>query len=110
MSPTRTIRYSRFLISFIISVSYLNLNLAFNSIYRSPVDAGLRLGLHETFRTRHRRLLNTSCTLDSCPVTTGNCHHFYNKRSSTEVLEFNNIGHNLSFYGEMAAITSMKSE
>ena len=53
MSLKRTIRCSIFLISFITSVSFLNLNLAFNSIDRSPVDAGLRLGLHETFRRRH---------------------------------------------------------
>ena len=46
--------------------------------------------------------------LDLCSVTTGNCHHLYNKTSSTEVLVFNNFGHNLSFYGEMAAITYMK--
>ena len=53
MSLKRTIRYSIFLISFITSASFLNLNLAFNSIDRNPVDAGLRLGLHETFRRRH---------------------------------------------------------
>ena len=70
MSLKRTIRYSIFLISFIASVSFLNLNLAFNSIDRSPVDTGLRLGLHETFRRRHGRLLNASCALDLCPVTT----------------------------------------
>ena len=74
------------------------------------MDAGLRLGLHETFRACHGRLLNASCALDFCPATTGNCHHFYNKTSSTEVLEFNNFGHSLRFYGEMAAITYMKSE
>ena len=34
----RTIRYNIFLISFIISVSFLNLKLAFNSIDRSPMD------------------------------------------------------------------------
>ena len=110
MSLKRTIRYSIFLISFITSVSFLNLNLAFNSIDRSPVDAGLRLGLHETFRRRHGRLLSASYALDLCPVTTGNCHHFYNKTSSTEVLHFNNFGYNLSLYGEMAAITYMKIE
>ena len=58
MSLKRTIRYSIFLISFITSVSFLNLNLAFNSIDRNPVDAGLRLGLHETFRRRHGRPLS----------------------------------------------------
>ena len=110
MSLKRTIRCSIFLISFITSVSFLNLNLAFNSIDRSPVDAGLRLGLHETFRRRHGRLLSASYALDLCPVTTGNCHHFYNKTSSTEVLQFNNFGYNLSFYGEIAAITYMKIE
>ena len=41
MSLKRTIRDSIFLILFITSVSFLNLNLAFNSIDRSPVDAGL---------------------------------------------------------------------
>ena len=55
MSLKHTLRYSIFLISFITSASFLNLNLAFNSIDRSPVDAGLRLGLHETFRRRHER-------------------------------------------------------
>ena len=45
-----------------------------------------------------------------CPVTTGNCHHFCNKTSSTEILYFNNFGYNLSLYGEMAAITFMKIE
>ena len=74
------------------------------------MDAGLRLGLHETFRRRHGRLLSASYALDLCPVTTGNCHHFYNKTSSTEVLQFNNFGYNLSFYGEIAAITYMKIE
>ena len=98
------------MISFITSVGFLNLNLAFNSIDRNPVDAGLRLGLCETFRRRPERLLSASCALDLCPVTTGNCHHFYNKTSSTEVLQFNNFGYNLSFYGEMAAITYMKIE
>ena len=110
MSLKRTIRYSIFLISFITSASFLNLNLAFNSIDRSPVDAGLRLGLHETFRRRHGRLLSASCALDLCPVTTGNCHHFYNKTSSTEILHFNNFEYNLSLYGEVRAITCMKIE
>ena len=110
MSLKRTIRYSIFLISFITNVSFLNLSLAFNNINRSPVDTGLRLGLHETFRRRHGRLLNASCALDLCPVTTGNCHHFYNKASSTEVLELNNFRHNLSFHGEMASITYMETE
>ena len=104
MSVKCTIRYSIFL----ISVSFLNLNLAFNGIDRSPVDAGLGLVLHETFRRRHGRLLSASCALDLCSVTTGNCHHFYNKTSSTEVLHFNNFGYNLSLYGEMAAKTYMK--
>ena len=112
MSLKRTIRYSIFLISFITSVSFLNLNLAFNSIDRSPVDAGLRLGLHETFRRRHerqmRRQMCVRCAL--CPVTTGNCHHFCNKTSSTEILYFNNFGYNLSLYGEMAAITYTEIE
>ena len=64
MSLKRTIRYSIFLISFITSVIFLDLNLAFNSIDRSPVDAGVRLGLHETFRTRHGHLFSASCALD----------------------------------------------
>ena len=76
------------MISFITSVSFLNLNQAFNSTDRSPVDAGLRIVLLETFIRRHGRLLSASCALDLCPVTTGNCHHFYNKTFSTEVLEF----------------------
>ena len=37
------------MISFITSVSFLNLNLVFNIIDRSPVDAGVRVGPHETF-------------------------------------------------------------
>ena len=86
MSLKHTIRYSVFLISFLTSFSFLNLNLAFNSIDRSPVDAGLGLGLHKTFRRRDGSILNVSCTLDLCPVTTGNCHHFYGKTSSTEIL------------------------
>ena len=53
---------------------------------------------------------NASCTLNLHTVTKWNCHHFYNKTSSTEVLEFNNFGHNLSFYGEMAVITYIKIE
>ena len=100
MSLKRTIRYSIFLISFITSVSFLNLNLAFNSIDRNPVDAGLRLGLHETFRRRYGRPVSASCALNLCPVTTGNCPQFYSKTSST----------NLSLYGKMAAITNMKIE
>ena len=52
MSLKRTLRYSIFLISFITSVSFLNLNLVFNSIDRSSVDTGLRLVLLETFRRR----------------------------------------------------------
>ena len=110
MSLKRTIRYSIFLISFITIVSFLNLNLAFNSIDRNPVDVGLSLGLHETFRRRHGCLFSASCALDFSPVTTGNCHHFYNKTYSTEVLHFNNFGYNLSLYGEMAAITWIKIE
>ena len=74
------------------------------------MDAGPWLDVHETFRSGHGRLLSASCVLDLCPVTTGNCHHFYNKTSSTEVLQFNNFGYNLSFYGEIAAITYMKIE
>ena len=74
------------------------------------MDAGLRLGLCETFRRRPERLLSASCALDLCPVTTGNCHHFYNKTSSTEVLRFNNFGYDLSLYGKMAAIKYMKTE
>ena len=100
MSLKRTIRYSIFLISFITSVSYLNLNLAFNSIDKNPVDAGVRFGLHETFRRHHGRLLSASCTSNLCPVTTGNCRNFYNKTSST----------NISLNGKMAAITNMKIE
>ena len=100
MSLKRTTRFSIFLISFITSVSFLNLSLAFNSIDRNPVDAGLRLDLHETFIRRHGRPLSDSCALNLCPVTTGNCHHFYNKTSST----------NLSLYGKMPAITNMKIE
>ena len=46
--------------------------------------------------------------LDLRPLTTGNCHYFYNKISSTEVLHFNNFGNHLSCCGEMAAITYMK--
>ena len=100
MSLKRTIRYSIFLISFIASVSYLNLNLAFNSIDKNPVDAGFRFDLHETFRRHHGRPLSASCTLNLCPVTTGNCYNFYNKTSST----------NISLNGKMAAITNMKIE
>ena len=76
MSLKRTIIYSVFLISFVTSVSFLNLNLAFKSVDRSPADAGHRLGLHETFRRCHGHLLSASCASDLCPVTTGNCHHF----------------------------------
>ena len=103
-----TIRYSIFLIPFIISVSFLNLNLAYKNIDRRPMDPGLKLGVHEAFRKRHGRLFNALCTLKIYSVTTGNCHHFCYKTSSTEILEFNNFGHNLSFYGEMAEITFMK--
>ena len=78
---------------------FLNLNLAFKSI-DNLVDAGLRLGLHEKFRRRHGHPLSASCALNLCPVTTGNCHNFYNKTSSS----------NLSLYGKMAAITNMKIE
>ena len=113
MSLKHTFRYSIFVISFITSISFLNFYLAFNSIDRSPVDAGLGLGLHETFRRRDgrdERLCSASCALDLCPVTTGNFHHFYDKISSTEVLHFNKFGYNLSLYDEMAAITYMKIE
>ena len=68
MSLKHTLRYSIFLISYITSVSLLNLNLAFNTIDRSPVDALLGLGLHETFRRRDGRLLSASCALDLCPI------------------------------------------
>ena len=81
MSLKRTIRYSIFLISFITSISFLNLNLAFNGIGRSPVDAGLRLELHETFRRRHGRLLSASCALDLCyvqlKVENPFCYYFF---------------------------------
>ena len=87
-SLKHAIRYSIFLISFITSVSFLNLNLALNSIDRSPVNAGLGLGLHKTFRRRDGRLLSASCALDLCRITTGKCHHFHDKTSSTEVLNF----------------------
>ena len=52
MSLKHTLRYSIFSIPFIASVSFLNLNLAFNSIDRSAVEAELGLGLHETFGRR----------------------------------------------------------
>ena len=68
MSLKHTLRYSIFLISCITSASLLNLNLAFNTIDRSPVDALLGLGLHETFRRRDGRLLSASCALDLCPI------------------------------------------
>ena len=58
------------------------------------MGAALKLGVHKTFRRRHRCLLNVPCTLNLHPVTMGNCHHFYYKTSSTEVLEFKNFGHN----------------
>ena len=74
------------------------------------MDAALGLGLHETFRRRDVRLLSASCALNVCPVTIGNCHHFYDKTSSTGALQFNKFGYNLSLYGEMAAITYMKTE
>ena len=108
MSLKHTLRFSIILISFITSVSFLNLNLAFNSIGSSPVDARLGLGLHETFRRYDGCLLSASCALDLCPVSTGNCHHFYDKTSLTEVLHFNKFGYNLSLNGEMAAITYME--
>ena len=41
-------------------------------------------------------------------MTTENCHHFYYKTFSIEGLEFNNFGHNLSIYGEMAETMYMK--
>ena len=72
------------------------------------MDTRLKLDVYETFRRRHGRPLNASCTLNLRPVTTENCHHFYYKTSSIEVLEFNNFGHNISIYGEMAATTCMK--
>ena len=96
MSLKCTIRYSIFLISF-ISVSFLNLNLAFNSIDK-PVDAGLRLAYMRSSEDIMDILWVPHVHL--CPVTTGNCHNFYNKTSST----------NLSLYGKMAAITNMKIE
>ena len=72
------------------------------------MDTGLKLDVYEMLRRRHGCLLSISCMLNLCPVTTENCHHFYYKTSSIEVLEFNNFGHNLSIYGEMAATTYMK--
>ena len=75
---------------------------------KSPINEGLKLGIHKTFRTRHGRLLDTLCTLDLHPVTTGNCHHFYYETSSTVVLECSNFGHNQSFCGKIAGITYMK--
>ena len=77
------------------------------------MDAGLGLGLHETFRRRggrDERLCSASCALDLCPVTTGNFHRFYDKISSTEVLHLTKFGYNLSLYDEMTAITYMKTE
>ena len=89
MSLKRTIRYSIFLISFITSVSFLNSNPAFNSIDRNPVDAGLRLGLHETFRRRHGRPLSTSCALNLCPVTTGkHLHWFFVSKNKTYIYRY----------------------
>ena len=110
MSLKRTLRYSIFLISFVTSVSFLNLNLAYKNIDKNPMDTGLKLDVYETFRRRHGRLLKASCTLNFRPVTTENCHHFYYKTSWIEALEFNNFGHNLSIYGEMAATTYMKTD
>ena len=68
------------------------------------MDAGPGLGLHDMFRRHDGCLLSDSCTLDLCPVTTGNCHHFYDKTFSTEVLHFNNFRYNLCLYGEMAGV------
>ena len=72
------------------------------------MDTGLKLDIHKTFRRRHGRLLNASCTLNLRSVTTENCHHFYYKTSSIEVLGFSNFGHNQSIYDEIAATRYMK--
>ena len=108
MSLKCTIRYSIFLISFSTSVSFSNWKPAYKNIDGSPMDAGLKLSVNVTFRRRHGRLLNVSYMLNLHSVTTGNCHNFYYKSSSIEVLEFNNFERNLSIYVKMAAITYMK--
>ena len=108
MSLKRTMRYSIFFILFIASAGFLNLNLAYKNVDRNPMGTELKLGVNETFRKRHGRLLNVSCTLNLHPVTTENCYHFYYKTSSTEVLKLHNFGSNISFSGEMVAITYTK--
>ena len=108
MSLKRTMGYSILLISFITSISFSNLSLAYKNIDESPVDTGLKWGVYETFRRCHGCLFNASCTLHLHPVTTENCHHFYYKNFTIAVLELNNFGHNLSIYGEMAATVYMK--
>ena len=35
-----------------------------------PVDTGLKLSVHKTFRRRPGRLLNVLCTFSLCPVST----------------------------------------
>ena len=57
MPLKRTIRYSIFFMLFIASVYFLNLNQGCKNIEGSPKDAGLKLGIHETFRRRHERIM-----------------------------------------------------
>ena len=37
----------------------------------NPVDTGLKLNVHKTFRSRPGRLLNVLCTFNLRPVSTG---------------------------------------
>ena len=63
---------------------------------------GLKLGVYETFRKSHGRQFQFTSG------DHGNLSPFLLQTFSIEVLEFNNFGHNLSFYGEMAATTYME--
>ena len=48
ISLKRTVEYSICLISFMNSVSFLNLNLAYKNIDNSPMDTGLKLDYNKS--------------------------------------------------------------
>ena len=51
--------------------------VVFKSSQNHPVDTGRRLNVSRTFRRCPGRLLNVLCTLDLCPVSTGQSSGFF---------------------------------
>ena len=54
---------------------YFQTNIYVKIMSKNPLDTGLKLNVHKTFRRRPGRLLNVLCTFNLLPVSTGK-HRF----------------------------------